>query len=224
MATYEIEFGALGDTRPVPSLTVRTTDPNVLARTVSAHARPFIEPVLAEMSRPELADCMFQTSRDRTMGQFLYLDLATMSSAAFLPARIAVTPERIQRKRTKGSSLGDARYVGRGTRWGNPFTVGARYVNRTAFHDAPVPAADDKPIGTTEHPAWSPWPAWTEAVAEVRDRQHAVELFRDHIAYNNDVWYPEEIRKHLAGRDLACWCKTSEPCHADVLLEIANAA
>ncbi|MBI3962585.1 MAG: DUF4326 domain-containing protein [Deinococcus sp.] len=26
----------------------------------------------------------------------------------------------------------------------------------------------------------------------------------------------------LRGRDLACWCKISEPCHADVLLELVN--
>jgi len=27
----------------------------------------------------------------------------------------------------------------------------------------------------------------------------------------------------LRGKDLACWCKPDEPCHADVLLELANA-
>jgi hypothetical protein len=26
----------------------------------------------------------------------------------------------------------------------------------------------------------------------------------------------------LRGKNLACWCKLSEPCHADVLLRIAN--
>ena len=26
----------------------------------------------------------------------------------------------------------------------------------------------------------------------------------------------------LGGRDLACWCPLDEPCHADVLLELAN--
>lgn len=26
----------------------------------------------------------------------------------------------------------------------------------------------------------------------------------------------------LRGKDLACWCKPGEPCHADVLLEVAN--
>jgi hypothetical protein len=31
-----------------------------------------------------------------------------------------------------------------------------------------------------------------------------------------------KIRRHLAGKDLACWCPLDQPCHADVLLEIAN--
>ncbi|WP_211349924.1 DUF4326 domain-containing protein [Rarobacter faecitabidus] len=26
----------------------------------------------------------------------------------------------------------------------------------------------------------------------------------------------------LAGKDLACWCPLDQPCHADVLLELAN--
>lgn len=36
--------------------------------------------------------------------------------------------------------------------------------------------------------------------------------------------YPsdDEIRVELAGHDLACWCPLDEPCHADVLLEVAN--
>lgn len=27
----------------------------------------------------------------------------------------------------------------------------------------------------------------------------------------------------LRGHDLACWCPLDQPCHADVLLELANA-
>ena len=30
------------------------------------------------------------------------------------------------------------------------------------------------------------------------------------------------IQRDLAGKNLACWCALDEPCHADVLLEIAN--
>jgi len=30
------------------------------------------------------------------------------------------------------------------------------------------------------------------------------------------------IRSELAGKNLACWCPLDKPCHADVLLELAN--
>ena len=33
---------------------------------------------------------------------------------------------------------------------------------------------------------------------------------------------PEDIRLLLRGKNLACWCKPGQPCHADVLLELAN--
>lgn len=32
----------------------------------------------------------------------------------------------------------------------------------------------------------------------------------------------DRIQAALRGRNLACWCKPSAPCHADVLLELAN--
>jgi hypothetical protein len=32
----------------------------------------------------------------------------------------------------------------------------------------------------------------------------------------------DDIKRELRGKNLACWCKLSEVCHADVLLEIAN--
>ena len=32
----------------------------------------------------------------------------------------------------------------------------------------------------------------------------------------------EAIRAELRGKNLACWCPLDEPCHADVLLKIAN--
>ena len=52
--------------------------------------------------------------------------------------------------------------------------------------------------------------------AIVRDNTHAVELFRSsrHARHARIV--------QLRGKDLACWCSLDEPCHADVLLEIAN--
>ena len=39
-----------------------------------------------------------------------------------------------------------------------------------------------------------------------------------------DPPYPPiaEIKHDLRGRDLGCWCPLDMPCHADVLLELAN--
>ena len=34
----------------------------------------------------------------------------------------------------------------------------------------------------------------------------------------------EEIRGALGGHDLACWCAVGTPCHADLLLTLANPA
>ena len=31
----------------------------------------------------------------------------------------------------------------------------------------------------------------------------------------------DDVRRELAGRDVACWCPLDEPCHGDVLLELA---
>lgn len=31
-----------------------------------------------------------------------------------------------------------------------------------------------------------------------------------------------QIKRDLKGKNLMCWCKPDESCHADVLLEIAN--
>ena len=32
----------------------------------------------------------------------------------------------------------------------------------------------------------------------------------------------DRIRSELRGKNLACWCPLDQPCHADVLLELAN--
>lgn len=100
-------------------------------------------------------------------------------------------PKRIQRKRTKGWRMPEgAVYVGRPTRWGNPFRVrGERY------HQGIQQSAEQ-----------------------------AVRRFREslHLAHIQLGCTPAEIRDKLRGKDLACWCPLDRPCHADILLEIAN--
>jgi len=55
---------------------------------------------------------------------------------------------------------------------------------------------------------------------EAADNLDAVERFRRHLNSHPDL--VEDIRKELAGRDLLCACEPGEPCHADVLIEVAN--
>lgn len=31
-----------------------------------------------------------------------------------------------------------------------------------------------------------------------------------------------DIKAHLAGKNLACWCRAGTPCHADILIRLAN--
>ena len=52
------------------------------------------------------------------------------------------------------------------------------------------------------------------------DAAECVRKYRDcHIA----GWERSYFISRLRGKNLACWCKLDEPCHADVLLEVANA-
>lgn len=54
-------------------------------------------------------------------------------------------------------------------------------------------------------------------------RQRAVDAFRDALIKGALPVTAQDVRKHLRGYNLACWCPLDEPCHADVLLELANA-
>jgi hypothetical protein len=68
-------------------------------------------------------------------------------------------------------------------------------------------ALGDPGIGT--HPDGS---AWTIDDVLRWFRNYA----REEIERNPDWLAP------LRGHDLACWCPLDQPCHADVLLELAN--
>lgn len=53
-------------------------------------------------------------------------------------------------------------------------------------------------------------------------RAAAVEAFRHWIYAPEQAALRERIRRELKGLHLACFCPLGEPCHADVLLTIAN--
>lgn len=119
-----------------------------------------------------------------------------------------MTPVRIQRKRTKGWRMPEgAIYVGRPSRWGNPLRAGDSVVT-------PHPGAHYAPfwIGTTHEVGSYNW----FDVRRIADAAETVALFRVLVEYVGP-----ELRS-LRGHDLACWCPLDQPCHADVLLELAN--
>lgn len=48
----------------------------------------------------------------------------------------------------------------------------------------------------------------------------AVVAFESYVQTCQD--YCQAVRRELRGKNLACWCPLDQPCHGDVLLEIAN--
>jgi hypothetical protein len=53
-------------------------------------------------------------------------------------------------------------------------------------------------------------------------RTEAVRRYRQDLLAGSLPFNVVDVERELRGRDLACYCPLDEPCHADVLLEIAN--
>ena len=121
-------------------------------------------------------------------------------------------PRRIQRKRTSGWRMPEgAVYVGRPTKWDNPYTV-------DMMQQRIDECAEIDPEGE---------------LSLIGPQQLAVDAFRADLRHGPDSawwWYGPHMQiieicgalDELRGHDLACWCPPDQPCHADVLLDIAN--
>ncbi|MFS2049758.1 DUF4326 domain-containing protein [Variovorax sp. Varisp41] len=115
-------------------------------------------------------------------------------------------PERIQLSRAKGWRMPENTVsVARPGRWGNPF-----YVSRWRDVATCVALFRDTVRGlwdpaTSAHlpQAWSGYDEHQRWLARIGG-------------------HPLECIHELRGKNLACWCKLGTPCHADVLLELAN--
>lgn len=107
-------------------------------------------------------------------------------------------PVRVQLRRTKGWRMPpNTVKVARPTKWGNPMKVGETILTC------------GEPVVNGMGPL-----VQREATAEdaVRYyRQRALKLA------------PSGVFEPLRGKCLACYCPLNQPCHADVLLELANA-
>jgi hypothetical protein len=135
-------------------------------------------------------------------------------------------PVRIQRKRIKGFKMPDNTiYVGRPTKWGNPFNFASSDNCWNAL--ALGCRGDAKGRREASVKAFRQW------VDDPRGRVKEMEF--GVVVEGKGKTVPigpracagpapslDEIREALAGKNLACWCPLDHPCHADVLLELAN--
>lgn len=102
-------------------------------------------------------------------------------------------PRRIQLSRRKGFRLPpNTLVVSRPGKFGNPIRVGA--VARIEIDGSMLDAKV------------------TRAIAK--------EFFREYFA--GVVRSEPRVLDFLRGKNLACWCALDQPCHVDVLLELAN--
>jgi hypothetical protein len=109
---------------------------------------------------------------------------------------------RIQRRRSKGWRLPpNTICVTRPGKWSNPFRVGGWF--RWQPEDRLCPWQEASCAGT---------PGFTC----IEDNAMAVAWFDRLFQFEKTDLAP------LRGKDLACWCRPGEPCHADVLLKRAN--
>jgi hypothetical protein len=54
-------------------------------------------------------------------------------------------------------------------------------------------------------------------------QQSAVDLFRERYEMAlSQYQHTRDAMAELRGKNLACWCPLDQPCHADVLLDLAN--
>ncbi|MDH6435577.1 hypothetical protein M2158_004054 [Streptomyces sp. SAI-144] len=128
-------------------------------------------------------------------------------------------PRRIQRRRTKGWRAPDgAVYVGRGSKWGNPCTQ----VRMPALDGSEWEREGRLGKASGQHHAFvHPDKTITSHLVLDATREQAVVMYRRWLEERPSL--VEAARAELKLRDLMCWCPPHEPCHADVLLELAAA-
>ncbi len=99
----------------------------------------------------------------------------------------------------------NAVYVGRRTIFGNPITVN----DRCTAKEAVTAYAKMLRVSQTKLAAMMVYSDGTKAP----------------MAGLGMIIWREKLKRRLPelrGKDLACWCPLDQPCHADVLLELAN--
>jgi len=121
-----------------------------------------------------------------------------------------VSAKRIQLRRTKGWRKPEgAIVVARPSRWGNPWVV-----------------VKDPDGGWKVEGNGLVYRGFTDKLGAIQGAVYGYRERLEHIrCFGTGMRFAySDIRRELAGHDLACWCPLDQPCHADVLLEVANRA
>lgn len=107
-----------------------------------------------------------------------------------------MTAIRVQRRRAKGWKMpANTIYVGRPGPWGNPFIVGQ--------HGTAAECVD----------LYRALLAGYLCISNAREQVDAQRRAHAHVSKH---------LKELEGKNLACFCSLAKPCHADILLALAN--
>jgi hypothetical protein len=120
-------------------------------------------------------------------------------------------PRRVQLSRKKGWRMpANTVSVARPGRWGNPFTVeivGSADLAVDLFRDVMTWGFD-------------PFKLKFLTDAEFNTVHTAKEAWSKRLGFRLE--HLAGAQRELRGKNLACWCPLDQPCHADILLELAN--
>ena len=123
------------------------------------------------------------------------------------PAEAVETPRRVQLSRKKGWRMPENTVsVARPGPWGNPFSV------ELVGLDIALDMFRDLLRGF-----FDPY-----KVSFLTDLQFTGLYEAKNKFCHRHGAHPAEAVTALRGKNLACWCRLDAPCHADVLLELAN--
>lgn len=109
-------------------------------------------------------------------------------------------------------------YVGRPSRWGNPFVA---YDWQAAFRAVWLGERGDR--AGMARAAVKLYRLWLTGEGKLLKNDDRNWFEREVLTVQAPPRPTDlEIQEELRGRDLVCWCRLDAACHADVLLEIAN--
>lgn len=135
------------------------------------------------------------------------------------------SPIRIQRKRTKGWTMpANTIYVGRPSIFANPFKhLGPRsnmvYADASNRRGRILSKWVLHCFGEGNEILVKCYEDWMNGIVIQEDVSLENIASTDYMIEPPSIAY---VKSMLKGKNLACWCSLDKPCHADILLKIAN--